>query len=61
MKKNVLRSLLKLRESNDKLDKTIVAADKILTEDVEDFLEEVEKKIKEVTKPKRTRKPKGDK
>ena len=61
MKKKFLRNLLKLRESNDKLDKTIAAADKILTEDVEDFLEKVEKKIKEETKPKRTRKSKGEK
>ncbi len=61
MKKKFLRNLLKLRESNDKLDKTIEAANKILTEDVEDFLEKIEKKIKDESKPKRTRKPKGEK
>ena len=52
MKKKFLRNLLKLRESNDKLDKTIEAANKILTEDVEDFLEKIEKKIKDESKPK---------
>lgn len=61
MKKAVLRSILKLRESNDRLDKAIVEANKILTEDVEDVLEKIEKKIKDESKPKRTRKPKGEK
>ena len=54
MKKAVLREYLKNRE--EKTNKVIELADKILTEDVEVFLEKVEKKIKEETKPKRKKK-----
>ena len=62
MKKNVLRNLLKLRELNDKVDK---AFDKVVDKAMDKMYEEITKTTEnlslELTKAKRTRKPKGEK
>ena len=61
MKKNVLREYLK----NRKKDVTVFEKDKFFTftvDDVDGYKEgAIEKVVKELAKPKRTRKPKGEK
>ncbi|MBR6689747.1 MAG: hypothetical protein IKL65_00250 [Bacilli bacterium] len=61
MKKVKLRALLKLRELNDKVDK---AFDKVVDKAMDKMYEGIKETVRNLPldeKPKRTRKPKGEK